>query len=172
MRMFKTAFLRPGARLAALVGLAVAAICPAGAFALDQFAPDAFGTYQPNAENGKVMFNAAGCGACHGSGDNTELLSGGMEMETAIGKFFAPNISAHPNGIGGWSNADFLNAVMVGLDREELFVAVVLAGLPSAQNVFTYAQRYQTGVVVARDTVLVTTVLSVPVLVLVAGLLA
>jgi len=38
--------------------------------------------------------------------------------------------------------------------------------------VFTYAQRYQTGVVVARDTVLVTTVLSVPVLVLVAGLLA
>src|SRR5690606_11718116 len=100
------------------VGLAVAATCPAGAFALDQFAPDAFGTYQPNAENGKVMFNAAGCGACHGSGDNTELLSGGMEMQTAIGKFFAPNISAHPNGTGGWSNADFLNAVMVGLDRE------------------------------------------------------
>jgi len=65
-----------------------------------------------------------------------------------------------------------LGAFVFDLGRQELFVAVVLAGLPSAQNVFTYAQRYQTGVVVARDTVLVTTVLSVPVLVLVAGLLA
>ena len=65
-----------------------------------------------------------------------------------------------------------LGAFVVGLDREELFVAVVLAGLPSAQNVFTYAQRYQTGVVVARDTVIVTTIGSVPVLVGVAALLA
>jgi len=59
-----------------------------------------------------------------------------------------------------------------GLEGQDLFVAVVLAGLPSAQNVFNYAQRYATGVVVARDTVLVTTVLSVPVLVVVAALLA
>lgn len=65
-----------------------------------------------------------------------------------------------------------LGAFAFDFDRDELFVAVVLAGLPSAQNVFNYAQRYQTGVAVARDTVLVTTVLSVPVLVLVAGLLA
>jgi len=70
--------------------------------------------------------------------------------------------------VTAWLLGDFV----FDLGRDELFVAVVLAGLPSAQNVFTYAQRYQTGVVVARDTVLVTTVLSVPVLVLVAGLLA
>jgi malonate transporter len=70
--------------------------------------------------------------------------------------------------VAAWLLGDFV----FDLSRDELFVAVVLAGLPSAQNVFTYAQRYQTGVVVARDTVLVTTVLSVPVLVLVAGLLA
>jgi predicted permease len=63
-------------------------------------------------------------------------------------------------------------AFVFDLDRDQLFVAVVLAGLPSAQNVFNYAQRYQTGVLVARDTVLVTTVASVPVLVVVAGLLA
>ncbi|WP_432347952.1 c-type cytochrome [Shinella yambaruensis] len=118
MRMFRTSFFSPGARLAAAFGLAVAAFCPTGALAVDQFAPDAFGTYKADAENGKLLFNAAGCGACHGSGDNTELLSGGMEMQTAIGKFFAPNISAHPNGIGGWSNADFLNAVMVGLKKD------------------------------------------------------
>ncbi|EYR80013.1 c-type cytochrome [Shinella sp. 838] len=117
MRMFRTSFFSPGARLAAAIGLAVAAFCPTGALAIDQFAADAYGTYKANAENGKLLFGAAGCGACHGSGDNTELLSGGMEMQTAIGKFFAPNISAHPNGIGGWSNADFLNAVMVGLKK-------------------------------------------------------
>lgn len=66
----------------------------------------------------------------------------------------------------------FFGAFVFDLDRDQLFVAVVLAGLPSAQNVFNYAQRYQTGVLVARDTVLVTTVASVPVLVVVAGLLA
>jgi mono/diheme cytochrome c family protein len=105
-------------RLAAIIGLAIAVFCPAGASARDPFAEDAFATYTADPENGKALFNAAGCGACHGSGDNTELLSGGMEMQTAIGKFFAPNISAHPNGIGGWSNAAFLNAVMIGLDQE------------------------------------------------------
>lgn len=117
MRMFKTSFVRPGARLVAALGLALALFCPAGAYAIDQFAADAYGTYKADADNGKILFGAAGCGACHGSGDNIELLSGGMEMQTAIGKFFAPNISAHPNGIGGWSNADFLNAVMVGLKK-------------------------------------------------------
>lgn len=65
-----------------------------------------------------------------------------------------------------------LGAFVFHFDREQLFVVVVLAGLPSAQNVFNYAQRYETGVVVARDTVLVTTIAAVPVLVIVAALLA
>ncbi|GAB2986098.1 AEC family transporter [Frigoribacterium salinisoli] len=59
-----------------------------------------------------------------------------------------------------------------GLEGQDLFVAVVLAGLPSAQNAFTYSQRYETAVDTTRDAVLVTTVLSVPVLVVVAALLA
>jgi len=120
MSMFAPDFLRsrrPALRLLAAAGLALAVLCPAGASARDPFAADAFSTYKPDADNGRYLFSAAGCGACHGSGDNIELLSGGMEMQTAIGKFFAPNISAHPNGIGGWSNAEFLNAVMNGLDR-------------------------------------------------------
>lgn len=60
---------------------------------------------------------------------------------------------------------------LFGLDGHALFVVVVLAGLPAAQNVFNYAQRYGRGVVLARDVVLITTVLSIPVLVLVAALL-
>ncbi|CAN7432457.1 c-type cytochrome [Rhizobium sp. LjRoot30] len=93
-------------------------LCLRPAEARDLFEESAFSGYKANVENGKYMFDAAGCGACHGAGDNTKLLSGGLEMETAIGKFFAPNISAHPNGIGGWSNATFLNAVMNGIDKD------------------------------------------------------
>ena len=109
-----------GARSLAASAMAVLAVslCPALAEARDAFADDAFSTYKANVDNGKYMFNAAGCGACHGSGDDTELLSGGMEMNTAIGTFYAPNISPHANGIGGWTNAQFLNAVLVGLDRD------------------------------------------------------
>ncbi|BDZ48191.1 membrane protein [Frondihabitans sucicola] len=62
-------------------------------------------------------------------------------------------------------------AFVFGFSHEELFVTVVLAGLPSAQNAFNYAQRYQVGVAVARDTVLLTTIAAVPALVLVAALL-
>jgi len=59
-----------------------------------------------------------------------------------------------------------------GLEGTPLFAVVVLATLPSAQNVFNYAQRYDRGVILARDTVLVTTVLSLPALLIVAWLLA
>ena len=59
-----------------------------------------------------------------------------------------------------------------GLDGHALFVAVVLAALPTGQNVFNYAQRYRRGEVLARDAVLLSTLLSLPVIVLVAALLA
>jgi len=48
---------------------------------------------------------------------------------------------------------------------------VALAALPAAQNVFNYAQRYSRGEIIARDTVLITTIGSIPVLVLVAAVL-
>jgi len=59
-----------------------------------------------------------------------------------------------------------------GLEGHDLFGIVVLAALPTAQNVFNYAQRYERGVIIARDTVLLTTVLCVPVVFVVALLLA
>ncbi|MET0885142.1 MAG: AEC family transporter, partial [Mycetocola sp.] len=43
-----------------------------------------------------------------------------------------------------------------GITGMELFAIVVLAGLPTAQNVFNYAQRYDRGVLLARDTILLT----------------
>ena len=65
-----------------------------------------------------------------------------------------------------------LGRFVFGLEGHDLFGLVVLAALPTAQNVFNYAQRYDRGVVIARDTVLLTTVLCIPVLFVVALLLA
>jgi malonate transporter len=59
-----------------------------------------------------------------------------------------------------------------GLEGQLLFVVVVLAGLPTAQNIFVFAQRYGRGITLARDVVLITTIGAVPVLVGVAALLA
>ncbi len=59
-----------------------------------------------------------------------------------------------------------------GLDGHALFAAVVLAGLPAAQNVFVFAQRYERGVIIARDIVLITTLASLPLLLGVAAVLA
>lgn len=61
---------------------------------------------------------------------------------------------------------------LFGLEGHALFAVVVLAALPAAQNVFNYAQRYDRGVVMARDIVLITTALSLPTLLVVAALLA
>ena len=59
-----------------------------------------------------------------------------------------------------------------GLVGAELFAVVTVSALPTAQNIFNFASRYDRGVVVARDTVLVTTIAAVPALVIVAALLA
>ncbi|MDA7814680.1 AEC family transporter [Pontimonas sp.] len=65
-----------------------------------------------------------------------------------------------------------LGAFVFALSPEGLFTVVILAALPSAQNVFNYAQRYGVSIPLARDSVVITTVLSLPVMLLVAFLLA
>lgn len=65
-----------------------------------------------------------------------------------------------------------VGAFVIGLEGLPLFAVVVLAALPTAQNVFNYALRYERAVPVARDAVLISTVLSVPALIVIAALLA
>ncbi|GAA2576135.1 AEC family transporter [Microbacterium binotii] len=55
-------------------------------------------------------------------------------------------------------------ATLFRLSAHEVLIVTVLAALPTAQNVFNYAQRYGVGETVARDTIFLTTVGSVPVL--------
>ena len=60
----------------------------------------------------------------------------------------------------------------LGLEDQALFAVVVTSALPTAQNVFVIASRYRTGLTVAKDTVLITTVVAVPAMIVVALLLA
>lgn len=59
-----------------------------------------------------------------------------------------------------------------GMSGPALFAQVVIAALPTAQNVLVYATRYGRGEILARDTALVTTVLAIPVIALLAVVLA
>ncbi|AZP20000.1 AEC family transporter [Streptomyces aquilus] len=64
-----------------------------------------------------------------------------------------------------------LAAGVFGLRGHQLLDVVVTSALPAAQNLYTYASQYGVGERLARDSILVSTVLSVPVLVVVAALL-
>ncbi|MFD8070199.1 AEC family transporter [Streptomyces parvulus] len=58
-----------------------------------------------------------------------------------------------------------------GLRGAQLLDVVVTSALPAAQNLYTYASTYEIGERLARDAILVSTVVSVPVLVAVAAVL-
>jgi malonate transporter len=67
--------------------------------------------------------------------------------------------------------AYLVGAYLVGLDGHDLLAVTVIAALPTAQNVFTFAMRYDRGVILARDTIFVATLLSVPVILVITWLL-
>lgn len=77
--------------------------------------------YTPNLANGLTTFNAGGCSSCHavpGQPDRLKL-GGGLPMSSPFGTFHVPNISPDPNdGIGRWSEADFVTAVLKGTSPE------------------------------------------------------
>lgn len=58
------------------------------------------------------------------------------------------------------------------LDGRALLAVTVVAALPTAQNIFVYATRYDRSTTLARDSIFVTTILSVPVLLAITALLA
>ena len=68
-----------------------------------------------------------------------------------------------------------LIAYLVGLgfqlDGHSLYAVVILAALPTAQNVYNYAATFKKGMAVSRDTILVTTFLALPAMLGIAALL-
>jgi mono/diheme cytochrome c family protein len=74
--------------------------------------------HTPNPANGETIFNAGGCSSCHAVPNQPDRtrLGGGLAIPSPFGTFYAPNISPDPNdGIGRWSEDDFVNAVKRGI---------------------------------------------------------
>ncbi|PQZ96379.1 hypothetical protein CQ018_03730 [Arthrobacter sp. MYb227] len=57
------------------------------------------------------------------------------------------------------------------LNETDTFIVVIMAALPTAQNIFVTASRYERGIIQAKDTVLLTTIVAVPAMMLVPLLL-
>ncbi len=71
-----------------------------------------------DAAAGRIVFFASGCGSCHMSPGQSDLLrlGGGRAIKTAFGVFYPPNISPDvTDGLGGWSAQDFARAVLLGV---------------------------------------------------------
>lgn len=68
--------------------------------------------------------------------------------------------------------AYLLGRYVFGLDGHALFSVVVMAALPTAQNVFIFASWYTRGVVLARDAAIVTTLTAIPAIAAATFLLA
>ena len=82
--------------------------------------------YMPSPKNGEVVFNAGGCASCHAAPDEGKCdnphytdharLGGGRCLKTPFGTFNVPNISSDKvDGIGGWSDLQFVNALTRGI---------------------------------------------------------
>jgi malonate transporter len=61
-------------------------------------------------------------------------------------------------------------ATALRLSHSATYAVTVLAGLPTAQNVFLYGQRFQTSLVLVRDAIFLSTVACVPALLAIAYL--
>src|SRR6202023_2820004 len=100
--------------LAGVAALAVYGWLPAPPSALAVTGP----AYTPDLANGQIIFNAGGCSSCHavpGQPDRLRL-GGGLAITSPFGTFYAPNISSDPaDGIGRWTEADFVGAVTKGI---------------------------------------------------------
>jgi mono/diheme cytochrome c family protein len=81
----------------------------------------ALGPHTADLANGRTMFLAGDCSACHAiplQKDATRL-GGGLGLVSKFGTFYAPNISSDAkDGIGGWTEAQFVTAVTKGVDSE------------------------------------------------------
>ena len=80
-------------------------------------------------EQGKYLARAADCEACH-TADGGAPFAGGRAFVLPIGTLYSTNITPDKEtGIGGYSDADFLNAVHEGIGRnhDQLYPAMPFA---------------------------------------------
>jgi mono/diheme cytochrome c family protein len=105
--------------IAAAVAIAFALIC---VLTIPATVPAAaLPPHTPDIDNGRTMFDIGGCASCHATPnkdpDKVERtrLGGGLALASPFGTFYVPNISPDPaDGIGSWSEADFVSALWNG----------------------------------------------------------
>ena len=81
----------------------------------------ALGPRTADLANGKTMFLAGDCSACHAvpMQDDSTRLGGGLGLVSKFGTFYAPNISSDPkDGIGAWTEAQFVTALSKGVSPQ------------------------------------------------------
>ena len=87
-------------------------------FTAPQTIPEsALAPHTPNLANGRTMFLIGGCSSCHAvpEQENAIRLGGGLALNSPFGMFYVPNISSDKkDGIGGWSEAQFVTAMVKG----------------------------------------------------------
>ena len=105
-----------------LVTAAIAAAAFAAAalwfFTAPQTIPEsALAPHTPDLANGRTMFLIGGCSSCHAVPEQEDAtrLGGGLALNSPFGVFYVPNISSDKkDGIGGWSEAQFVTAMVKG----------------------------------------------------------
>jgi mono/diheme cytochrome c family protein len=77
-------------------------------------------SHTPNLDNGRTMFLVGGCASCHAPNqEDRTRLGGGVALKSPFGTFYSPNISSDPgDGIGRWSEANFVTAMWKGTSPE------------------------------------------------------
>jgi len=69
-------------------------------------------------ERGEYLARAADCTSCH-TAKGGKPFAGGLAFRLPFGTIYSPNITPDKDtGIGGWSDADFLNAIHKGTDDQ------------------------------------------------------
>jgi mono/diheme cytochrome c family protein len=106
-----------------LLGALLAGVLAWWATAPRGLGPDAVPEHEPDLANGERLFHAGSCASCHGTLEDGkpggDSLGGGLELASPAGLFRVPNISPHPtDGIGGWTDLEFLNAMQRGLSPD------------------------------------------------------
>jgi len=106
-------------KLVIVAGLAAAVVAPAFWYlTIPATIPaNAFTPYTGDLANGRTMFLIGGCSSCHAVPEQKDAtqLGGGLALHSPFGVFYVPNISSDDkDGIGGWTEAQFVTAMVKG----------------------------------------------------------
>lgn len=79
-----------------------------------------------------------------------------------------PTLLASGTALVAMPALGWLLALVFGLSIEETYAVVILAALPTAQNMYNFSATYDRGTTISRDTVFITTFAALPVMLLIA----